>query len=394
MKNVLEGVKVLDMSKVLAGPQCSMMLADLGADVIKIETPGNGDDTRGFGPWQEGLSAFYVSCNRNKRGITLNLKKKEALDVLYKMVETADVFIENALTGAAERLGVGYETLKAIRPDLIYVSISGYGRTGPYAKKGGYDLMAQAAGGIMSVTGLPGLEEPVRVGYSISDIGTGALAFAGILAALRYREQTGKGQKIDASLIQTQFNYASYFLPQYSITKKNPVPAGTKHPSMAPYQTFRTKDGKLIMGMSNEKQWQRFCTIPEFEALSKKTDYEGMANRVKNSVALAAEIEAVFTQRTTKEVVAWLDSFGIPNSPINTMKDLFEDEYYRNELMMDLTFPEQGTFTVSKFPINFSEIMPQVDRLPPMLGEHNQEVLSEYGYGAEDIAKLKEAGAI
>lgn len=394
MKQVLEGIKVLDMSKVLAGPQCSMMLADLGADVIKIETPGAGDDTRGFGPWQKELSAFYVSCNRNKRGITLNLKKPEAVEALYRMVKTADVFIENALTGSAEKLGVGYEKLRSIKPDLIYVSVSGYGRTGPYARKGGYDLMAQAAGGVMSVTGLPGLEEPVRVGYSISDIGSGVLAFGGVLAALRYRDQTGKGQKIDASLIQTQLSYASYFIPQYGITGKNPLPAGTKHPSMAPYQTFRTKDGKLIMGMSNEGQWKRFCGIPEFAHLGENPDYEGMGNRVQHRDALAAEIEKAFAERTTREVAAWLDSYGIPNSPINTMKDLFEDEYYRRELMMELDFPEQGTFVVPRFPLDFSEIKPETKRLPPMLGEHNDEVFAAYGYSPQEIAALRDAGAI
>lgn len=394
MKNALDGIKVLDISRVLAGPQCSMMLADLGADVIKIETPGIGDDTRQFGPWQNGLSAFYVSCNRNKRGITLNLKNPDALQVLYRMIKTADIFIENILTGGAEKLGVGYETLKAIKPDLIYVSISGYGRSGPYAKKGGYDLMAQAAGGIMSVTGLPGLEEPVRVGYSTSDVGSGTLAFAGVLAALRYRDHTGRGQKVEVSLIQTQLNYASYFIPQYGITGKNPVPTGTKHPSMAPYQTFHTKDGRLIIGMSNEKQWEQFCKIPEFEHLGREPRYKGMGNRVKNSVELSKEIETVLISQTTQDAAAWLDSYGIPNSPVNTMRDIFADPYYRNELMMDLLFPDYGVFTVGKFSIQFSEIKAKTDRLPPMLGEHNEEVLKEYGYTSNEIAELAEKGAV
>ena len=390
---VLEGIKVVDISRVLAGPLCSMMLADLGADVIKVESPG-GDDTREFGPWQNELSGFYVACNRNKRAITLNLKKNEALDVLYNLVKTADVFIENMLTGGAEKLGVGYETLKKIKPDIIYLSVSGYGRTGPYSKKGGYDLMGQAAGGIMSVTGTPGVEEPIRVGYSISDIGSGFLCCLGTLAALRYRDLTGCGQQIEASLIATQMGFASYFLTNYGITGKNPVPAGTKHASMAPYQTFKTKGGKLIMGMSNETQWKRFCTIPQFAYLGKILEYDIMANRQKHRDALAAEIENVFADMTTKEVVTMLDEFEIPNSPINTMQDLFEDKYIYNELMMEINYPNQGKFVVPKFPLKFSEIETGLSKNPPMIGEDNESVFAEYGYSKTEIEQLRKVGAI
>ena len=392
--NILDGIRVLDMSKVLAGPQCAMMLGDLGADVIKIETPGVGDDSRNMGAKQEGLAGFYVSCNRNKRGITLNLKKPEAVETLYRMVKKADVFIENLLTGGAEKLKVDYETLKEINPKIIYVSISGYGRSGPYAKKGGYDMMAQATGGIMSVTGLPGLEEPIRVGYSITDVGTGTLAAFGVLAALRHREQTGEGQKIEASLLHTQLGYASYFLTQYGISREIPIPSGTKHASMAPYQTFKTKNGKLIMGMSNETQWKRFCTIKSFGKLAENPQYDNMAARVANRDALADEIEAVFLEMTTKEVAAMLDEYGIPNSPINTMKDLFEDDYIYNELMMELDFPEQGKFVVSGFPLVFSDKTPMPTKLPPMLGEDNVQVFADYGFTESEITDLKNCGAV
>lgn len=392
--NILKGIRVLDMSKVLAGPQCAMLLGDLGADVIKIETPGVGDDTRNMGAKQEGLAGFYVSCNRNKRGLTLNLKKAEAVEALYRMVEKSDVFIENLITGGAEKLKVDYETLKKINPQIIYVSISGYGRSGPYAKKGGYDMMAQATGGIMSVTGLPGLDEPIRVGYSITDIGTGTLAAFGVLAALRNREMTGEGQKIEASLLHTQIGYASYFLTQYGITRENPVPSGTKHASMAPYQTFKTKNGKLIMGMSNESQWKRFCTIKSFEQLGRNPQYDNMASRVANRDALAEEIEKVFLEMNTKDVVAMLDEYGIPNSPINTMQDLFEDEYIYNEMMMELDFPEQGKFVVPRFPLVFSDETPLPQKLPPMLGEDNDQILTNYGFTDSEITELKACGAV
>jgi len=392
--NILKGIRVLEMSKVLAGPQCAMFLGDLGADVIKIEAPDAGDDSRNMGVKQKGLAGFYVSCNRNKRGITLDLKKTEALEALYRLVKQSDVFIENLITGGAEKLKVDYQTLKSINPRLIYVSISGYGRSGPYAQRGGYDLMAQAAGGIMSVTGLPGLEEPIRAGYSISDIGTGTISAMGVLAALIWRNETGEGRKIETSLLATQIGYASYFLTQYGINRENPTPTGTRHSSMAPYQTFRTKDGKLIVGMSNETQWKRFCTIPGLEKLGENPNYTIMTERLRNRDPLAAEIENVFTKMTTKEVVALMDEYGIPNSPINTIKDLFEDEYIYSDLMMEYEYPEQGKFIAPRFPLIFSDSEDMPKKIPPLLGEDNDTVFAEFGFSSEEIAELKSKGAV
>jgi len=269
----LQGIKVLDLSKVVAGPQCAMMLGDLGAEVLKVEMPKGGDDARGFTPFQNGMSALFASVNRNKGSITINMKDPEGLEILYKLVRESDVLIENMITGGAEKLKIGYEDLRKINPKLIYCSISGYGRKGPYARRGGYELMAQAIGGVMSVTGVPGNEEPMRVGYSMTDIGTGFLATIGVLAALIKRQQTGKGDWVQASLLSTQMGFASYFLTQYMVTGVNPKPAGTRHASMAPYQIYKAGDGTLLIGMSNEKQWKRLCEHPKFSNLHSRNCY-------------------------------------------------------------------------------------------------------------------------
>lgn len=391
---VLEGIKVLDLSKVIAGPQCAMMLGDLGAEVLKIEIPNVGDDARAFTPFQNGMSALYTSVNRNKGSMTLNLKSPKAREIFYELVRESDVLIENMITGGAEKLKIGYEDLKSINPKLIYVSVSGYGRQGPYCKKGGYELMAQAIGGVMSVTGVPGVDEPMRVGYSMTDIGTGLMATIGILAALINRAKTGMGEWVQASLLNTQIGFASYFLTQYKVTGINPKPAGTRHPSMAPYQYYHTADGKVLIGMSNEAQWKRFCSHPLFASLGENPKYGIMADRVANRDQLQEDIEKIFSTMTTKEIIAELDKVNVPCSQINTIKDIFDDDYIVNELLTTMNIPGYGDFVVPKFPVVFQNINTDVRRVPPVLGEDTDKILNRLGYSSEQISSLREEGVI
>lgn len=390
----LEGIKVLDLSKVIAGPQCAMMLGDLGADVMKVEMPKVGDDARAFTPFQNGMSALYAAVNRNKGSITLNMKNPKALEIFYKLVKDSDVVIENMITGGAEKLKIGYHDLKKINPGLIYCSVSGYGRKGPYAKKGGYELMAQAMGGVMSVTGVPGVEQPARVGYSMTDIGSGFLATIGVLAALIKRSKTGEGEWVQASLLNTQMGFASYFLTQYKVTGVNPKPAGTKHPSMAPYQDYQASDGKLLIGMSNEAQWKRLISHPKFASLGEKPEYGIMADRVANRDQLQVDMENILATMTVKEALKIFDSLNVPCGSINTVKDIFDDEYIVDNLLTTLTVPEKGDFVVPKFPVEFEGIETDVRKNPPLLGQDTEDVLHRYGYTDEQIEELREEGAI
>lgn len=390
----LEGIKVLDLSKVIAGPQCAMMLSDLGAEVLKVELPKVGDDARAFTPFQNGVSALYAAVNRNKGSITLNMKDPDGLEIFYKLVAESDVLVENMITGGAEKLKIGYEDLKKINPRLIYCSVSGYGRKGPYAKKGGYELMAQAIGGVMSVTGLPEFEEPVRVGYSMTDIGAGFLATVGVLAALIKRNITGEGEWVQASLLNTQMGFASYVLTQYMVTGVNPKPAGTKHPSMAPYQIYKANDGILLIGMSNDTQWKRLCQHPQFASLGDDDRYSIMANRVKYRDSLQEDIERVLSGMTVKEALTELDKINVPCSSVNTIKDIMEDKYITENLLTTLHMEGIGDFVVPKFPVEFEGIDTSVRKPPPMLGQDTDLILNRFGYTKTQIEDLRVKGVI
>jgi len=389
---LLENIKVVDLSKVYAGPICAQLLSDLGADVIKVEPAGAGDDTRGFAPFQNGVSGSYVSFNRNKRSIVLNLKKPEAREVVYRMVKDADVVIENYVTGLAEKLGVGYEQLKAVNPRIIYASISGYGRNGPYAKKGGYEVLGQAFGGMMSVTGPSPDAPPSKVGYSVTDITTGYMAATAVLAALIYRQNTGEGQHVEASLLNTSVGFGTYLLTNYQITGKVPQPAGTRHPSLSPYRAYQANNGFIIIGTSNEAQWERMCSWEPLSHLRDVPEYKTMPLRRANDDALTVEIENIFKNLTVQEVSRIMDGFNIPNAPINTIKEVVEDEFIRTEYMRTIDMGEFGEFLVAATPFKLEKYTPKLRRNPPKLGEHTDEVMAELGYSGEAIAEYRKYG--
>lgn len=386
---VLEGVKVLDLSKVAAGPTAGMLLGDLGADVIKVEEPEGGDESRNFPPFQENVSAFYLACNRNKRGLSLNLKSAEGLKVFYDLVKKADVVLESFRTGVTEKLKIDYENLKKINPQIIYCSISGYGSKGPKAKHGGYDALAQAYGGLMSITGLGKEYPPIRAGYSVSDITTGFSATMAIMAALINKEKTGQGDFVETSLLQTQVSLMSYYATMYNATKTIPGPIGSKHPNFAPYQAFETKDGHIMVGISNNKLWNQLCSLSIFEHLKEKLEYSSNDLRVRNLSMLSNDIERETRKMQKKVLIEMLEDANVPCSPINNIKEVVEDvQVNENDLILDLQHPTAGNYKATNAPFHMKSVEHQFTKHPPEKGEHNEEILESLGYDSGYIAEL------
>ncbi len=386
---VLEGVTVLDLSKVAAGPTAGMLLGDLGADVIKIEEPEGGDESRNFPPFQENISAFYLACNRNKRGLSLNLKTAEGLKIFYDLVKNADVVLESFRTGVTEKLQIDYESLKRINPQVIYCSISGYGSKGPKAKHGGYDALAQAYGGLMSVTGLGKEYPPIRAGYSVSDITTGFSATMAIMAALINKEKTGQGDFVETSLLQTQVSMMSYYATMYNATHIIPKPIGSKHPNFAPYQAFKTIDGHIMLGISNNKLWKQLCSLPIFGHLKEKSEYSSNDLRVQNLSSLSNDIEKETKKVEKKVLIEMLESANVPCSPINNIKEVVEDEQVNeNNLILDLQHPRVGNYKATNAPFHMKSGEYQFTKHPPEKGEHNEEILEGLGYDAAYISEL------
>lgn len=393
---LLSGVRVIDLTRVLAGPYCTMMLGDLGADVIKIENPDGGDDTRRWGPpYIAGEAAYFLSANRNKRSLTLNLKAPEGLAILKELIRQGDVLVENFRTGTLERWGLSYEALQELRPGLIVASITGYGTTGPDADRAGYDFMAQARGGFMSLTG-PADGEPTRAGIAITDLTTGMFACNAILAALFARERTGQGQHIDMALLDTQVALLSYAASNYLISGEVPQRYGNGHPNIVPYQEFKARDGYFAFACGNDGQWRKFC-----QAVSKPewiTDEQFTTNsaRVQHRAQVVAMLNELFCGRDKAEWMALCDQIGIPNGPINDVAQVFADPQVQARQMV--TYVEHPTIgdlplvaSAMKIPTN-----PTAVRYPPpLLGEHTTEILGDLlGYDAEQIAALKEQGVV
>lgn len=385
---ILKGITVLDMSEVVAGPTCAMYLGDLGAEVIKIERYGQGDNSRTFAPFKSSESCIYMACNRNKRSISLNAKTSPGRQILYRLVEKADIIIENFVTGDAEKNKIDYETLKRYKPDLIHCSISSFGRTGPLAKKRGYDGIAQAYGGLMSMTGQGPEYPPVRAGYSVSDVPTGIISAFAILAALIYRHQTGKGQFIDTSLLVTQLTLMSYYSTGYLATGEIPVAIGSKHPSFSPYQAFKTADGYIMVGILNEVQWERLCTIPYFQHLKNNPDYQDNDARMEHDQQLGAEIESIMAQFSTSKVIADLDTYKVPNSPVNNLQQIFDQPFILNNLMTEMPHPLAGLIYAPGLPFKMNDLQPELRCSSPLLGQHSEDILKELGYSKEQINQL------
>jgi len=390
----LDGLTVVDLTRALAGPYCTMMLADLGARVIKVETPDRGDDTRGWGPpFYEGESAYFLSINRNKQSLTLNLKDSRGRDLLLRLARRADVLVENFRPGAMDRLGLGYAALHDQVPRLVYCSISGFGQTGPFRERAAYDLIVQGMGGIMGITGEPD-GAPMRVGVAIADICAGMFAAYGILAALRVRDRTGAGQWIDAAMLDGQVAWMTYMAANYFATGEDPPRVGSAHLNLVPYQPFQTRDGFVNVAVGSEGLWQKFCEAVELR-IAADPRFATNADRVRNRGALLAVLVPVFGRRTTTEWVDRLLAAGVPAGPIYSMREVMEDPQVRHrEMVIELEHPRAGRIRVNGVPVKLSDTPGAVTSPPPMLGEHSEAVLRELGCAAEEIAALRREGVI
>ena len=408
MAGALQDVRVLDLSRVLAGPWAGQVLADLGAEVVKVERPGSGDDTRGWGPpflkdedgQDTGEAAYYLSANRGKRSIAVDMASADGLAVIGKLVGWADVVIENFKVGGLAKYGLDYASLSADHPGLIYCSITGFGQTGPYRARAGYDVMIQAMGGLMSITGRPTDAPgggPQKAGVAIADISTGLYAVIAILAALHHRDHTGQGQHIDLALLDTQVGWLANQNMNYLVTGASPARRGNAHPNIVPYQDFATADGAIIVAVGNDGQFARFTAAIGRPELADDARFATNAARVANRDTLIPLIAERMATRTTADWAGLLDSaqVNIPNGPINTIAEAFDDPQVRHRgVRVDLPHPLAGTVATVASPINLSATPPEYHRPPPLLGEHTDDVLAELGLDAAAIADLRAKGAV
>lgn len=396
MTTPLDGIKVIDMTRVLAGPYCTMMLADMGAEVVKVERPGAGDDTRGYGPpFLNGESAYFMSVNRNKRSLTLNLKTPEAVEVLRQLILQADVLVENFRPGTMEDFGLGYEAVHALNPRLIFCSISGFGHTGPKADLPGYDLIIQGEGGTASLTGDPN-GPPYKVGTSQADIVAGIMASQGILLALLARAQTGKGQKIDLGMLDCQVALLTYQAGIYFATGQSPSRMGNQHPTITPYETYRCQDGYLNLACGNDGMWRAFCKATGQTAWAADERFQTNANRVQNRHALSSLIEPIMLEKTTQEWLEILLAAGIPCGKIQSVGEICEDpQVHARDMVVKVEHPKAGTLRVTGVPIKLSDTPGAVTAPPPLLGEHTAQVLADWLHlSTTEIDGLRKANAL
>lgn len=403
MTQPLEGVQVLDLTRALAGPYCTMVLGDLGADVIKVERPGLGDESRGWGPPfvgqpygpYPGESAYFLAANRNKRSITVNLQSLPGQEIIRRLVTWCDVLVENFRTGVLDGLGLGYEDLRAVNPGLVYCSISGYGRTGPYAQRPGYDFIIQAEGGMMAVTG-PEEGPPSRVGVPIVDITAGMFATVAVLAALRARERTREGQRVDISLLDTQVALLTNVASNYLVGGAQPRRYGNAHPNLAPYEAFRARDRWFALAVGNERQWAALCDLIGQPGLKDDPRFATNSARVSHRPELLAVLGEIFLTRTAGEWLAVLQEAGLPCGPINTVPEVFQHpQVSPRELILEVGHPTAGPVRLPGFPYKISETPARLHRPPPLLGQHTEEVLMGLlGYSAEEVAALRAQNAV
>ena len=390
----LDGLTVLDFSRVLAGPYCTMQLGDLGARVIKIEQPGRGDDTRAWGPpFVSGESAYFLSVNRNKESVALDLKHAAVRPVLDTLLARADVVVENFRPGTMARLGLGYDAVAARHPRLVYCSISGFGQSGPRRAEPGYDAMMQAEAGLMSITGA-GDGPPFRVGVAVGDIATGMFAVQGILAALFARERTGRGQHVDIAMLDSVTALLSYQASSAFATGDTPVRMGNRHPSIAPYDTFTTADGEFVLSVGNDDQFRRLAGVLQRPALADDPRFRTNAGRVTHGDALRHELSALFSAWRRADLVEALKAAGVPSAAVRTITEALADpQLAAREMIVPLEHLAAGTVRVLGTPLKLSATPASVRTAPPALGQHTESVLAEAGLSAEEIRKLREAGA-
>ena len=394
----LEGIRVVDLTRAMAGPFCTMMLGDLGADVIKVERPGRGDESRGWGPPfvgeaygpYSGESVYFVSANRNKRSVTVNLKSGEGQEIVRRLVAASDVLVENFRTGALDRMGLGYEDLRAVNPGLVYCSVSGYGRTGPYADRPGYDFVIQAEGGFMGVTG-PEEGPPSRVGVPIIDITAGMFAATGILAALRARDVSGEGQLVDVSLLDTQVALLTNVASNYLVGGLPHRRLGNAHPHIAPYEAFQARDRWFALAAANDGQWATLCDVLGRPELRDDPRFATNGARVANRPALLEVLGEAFAARDAEAWLAECREAGLPCGPINTIPDVFaHPQAEARDLVLEAEHPGAGTVRFVGFPYKLSGTPAEVRHPPPRLGEHTVEVLTKMlGYSTEQVAGFR-----
>ncbi len=391
----LAGMRVLELAQIMAGPTAGMMLADMGADVVKVEKLPGGDDSRGYRePRVNGVSAPFLILNRNKRGIALNLKHARGREVLLRLVRGADVLTENYRRGALEKLGLGYDVLSKANPSLIYCAISGYGRDGPWADKGGFDLIAQGVSGLMSITGEPD-GPPVKTGNPVADINAGILAVTGILAAWAHKLRTGEGQIVDTSLMEAALQQTYWHAAIHFATGESPGPTGSAHILTAPYQAFRAKDGWINIGGANQANWERIAEGLGHPEWRDDARFRTNSDRMANLSALTALMNAALATRTKAEWIDTFDAAGVPVGPVNSIGEaLSHPQALARGMVVDLVHPQAGATKALGCPVHFSATPTSVTRPAPMLGEHSREVLAEAGYSDAEIDAFVAEGVV
>ena len=406
MAGALSHIRVLDLSRILAGPWAGQILADLGADVIKVERPGHGDDTRGWGPpWikddqgqDTSVAAYYLCANRNKRSITVDITQPEGQDIVRRLAAQSDVVLENFKLGGLKQYGLDYDSLKAVNPRLVYCSITGFGQDGPYAPRAGYDFLIQGLGGLMSITGRPDGEPgagPMKVGVALTDILTGLYATNAVLAALAWREQSGEGQYIDMALLDVQVACLANQAMNYLATGSNPRRMGNAHPSIVPYQDFPTADGHMILAIGNDGQFSRFCEVAGRPELAADARFATNRARVEHRAELIPLLNEITATRTTTEWIGQLEARAVPCGPINGLAEVFSDpQVQARGLAVKMPHPEAGEVPLVASPIRLSKTPVEYRRAPPLVGEHTDEILADLGVDAAGIAGLRGRGVV
>ncbi|MDH3219042.1 MAG: CoA transferase [Gammaproteobacteria bacterium] len=392
----LIGLKVIELAHIMAGPVCGQLLADMGADVIKVEKAPDGDDTRRMVPPEvDGESAAFMILNRNKRGTAINLKSAAGKDVVRRLLSDADVVIENYRVGTMERLGLGYEALRQLNPGLIYCQITGFGRTGPYADRPGFDLIAQGMSGLMSVTGEGAGRPPIKAGVPVGDISAGMLAAMGILAAYIHRLKTGEGQLVDTSLLEGSIANTAWVSAIFLATGISPQALGSAHPMAAPYQALQTADGWINIGAANQANWLRLVEVIDMPELADDSRFVDNAMRMKNLTALVEILSERFKQRRTVDWLARLEAVGVPASPVLSIGDMLEDpQVIARDMVVEVPHSRLGQTRALGSPVKFSLTPTRISRGAPLLGEHTREILAEYGYDNGEIEALAAAGDV
>lgn len=396
MDRALNGIKVVDLTRVLAGPYATTILADMGARVIHVEMPGTGDDSRGFGPYINGESRYFMSLNRNKEGITLNMKSKEGKEILKKLIMDADILVENFKPGTMEKLGFGYEDVIKLNPGIIYAACSGYGHTGPYASRPAYDAVVQAMGGLMSITSNEPGGPPTRVGASIGDILAGIFTSVGILAALHHKDKTGEGQKVDVGMLDCQVAILENAVIRYFATGTAPGPVGNRHASITPFEPFKCADGVyLVIAAGNDKLWATFCNLVGRVELIEDERFKTNALRTDNHSQLKPVMDEIIRGRNSDEWLKIFEENDIPCTRINTIdKVVTHPQVVAREMIAETYHPKVGVQHLANLPIKFSKTPGAIYKAAPLLGEDNEKILKELGYSDEDIKSFKEKGVI